>query len=644
MIASTNAVAKIAAVVAGLGLVAMSFAVAVPAKAASVDELQAQINALLAQIASLQGGSSSSVTFTMDLTIGSTGSEVTALQNFLMSHGQTIAAGATGYFGTQTQAALAAWQAANGVSPAAGYFGPITRAKVNGMGGGSTGSTGSTGNLSGGEADLHNFDLVGGDDLMEGDTNVEIALAKFDVDGGDAEIQRVTVDFQAVSTSAGVSQKPWDFIDTLSVYDGSKKVGEVDAGSKGDWDKESDDTAHNGASVDFYTIDIPVKTVVEDGDRPELSIRADAQSTIDTDDQAQTFKVQVPTDGVRAVDSQGIQQYTGDGEEITLGFDAAENGDLTVKKSSDNPDAGILVADDTTTSDEFDVLGFDIKNSDNADAVLTDLTISVATTSAVGSSAADITDIIRKATLTVNGDTFSGDIQSDQTIDWNDIEVDLPGDDTTGFMLSVELFSQSGHYASTGESLTFTLTGNTTNVVAEGSDTGDASTVSGTASGETQNIVLNGGISVTGTSQSAVTSGQNDTLGTFTVKFDITAVGDDVYIPKIVASSTASTTAGAVYNDDLSDTMGPISSGSLTTTADTDTGTGGVSYIVHDGDKESFTLTVTLDPAATGQFSVGLDQVRFSLSNNISAANLTTLDVDQNDSDFKTDPLTISGS
>lgn len=64
------------------------------------------------------------------LTTGSTGADVTALQNWLISKGYSIPAGATGYFGTQTRAAVAAYQAANGIVPAAGYFGPITRAKV----------------------------------------------------------------------------------------------------------------------------------------------------------------------------------------------------------------------------------------------------------------------------------------------------------------------------------------------------------------------------------------------------------------------------------------------------------------------------------------------------------------------------------
>jgi hypothetical protein len=118
------------------------------AHAQDVAALQAQIASLLQTIAALQaqinaatGGSSMmSYTFTRDLTVGSTGDDVKALQQFLNSHGAQVAASGSGapgsestYFGSLTKAALAKWQAANGVSPAAGYFGPITRAKVNSM-------------------------------------------------------------------------------------------------------------------------------------------------------------------------------------------------------------------------------------------------------------------------------------------------------------------------------------------------------------------------------------------------------------------------------------------------------------------------------------------------------------------------------
>jgi hypothetical protein len=80
------------------------------------------------------GGSvlgASTFNFTRDLHIGMRGDDVTALQQFLIANGYQIPAGATGYFGVQTRSALAAYQAANNISPAVGYFGPITRAIVN---------------------------------------------------------------------------------------------------------------------------------------------------------------------------------------------------------------------------------------------------------------------------------------------------------------------------------------------------------------------------------------------------------------------------------------------------------------------------------------------------------------------------------
>jgi peptidoglycan hydrolase-like protein with peptidoglycan-binding domain len=71
-----------------------------------------------------------------DLMMGSSGSEVTRLQQFLITRATGPAAtrldgaGATGYFGTITQAALVEYQSALGISPADGYYGYATRALV----------------------------------------------------------------------------------------------------------------------------------------------------------------------------------------------------------------------------------------------------------------------------------------------------------------------------------------------------------------------------------------------------------------------------------------------------------------------------------------------------------------------------------
>jgi len=71
-----------------------------------------------------------------DLTQGSSGTAVVNLQTFLIAKASGSAAarlagaGATGYFGPITQAALVEYQSAAGISPASGYYGPSTRALV----------------------------------------------------------------------------------------------------------------------------------------------------------------------------------------------------------------------------------------------------------------------------------------------------------------------------------------------------------------------------------------------------------------------------------------------------------------------------------------------------------------------------------
>jgi hypothetical protein len=85
---------------------------------------------------------------------GSTGMSVKVLQEFLNQRGFTVAASGPGsagsetdYFGARTKAALAKFQATNGITPAAGYFGPITRAYVAHLVGTGTGASIETGSV-----------------------------------------------------------------------------------------------------------------------------------------------------------------------------------------------------------------------------------------------------------------------------------------------------------------------------------------------------------------------------------------------------------------------------------------------------------------------------------------------------------------
>ncbi len=74
--------------------------------------------------------------FNANLTVGSTGADVSALQSALIAAGYSIpsiASGAAqpGYFGSQTKAAVVAYQTAKGL-PSTGFVGPLTRGILNG--------------------------------------------------------------------------------------------------------------------------------------------------------------------------------------------------------------------------------------------------------------------------------------------------------------------------------------------------------------------------------------------------------------------------------------------------------------------------------------------------------------------------------
>ncbi len=69
-------------------------------------------------------------TFTRDLSFGSRGEDVVILQNILISQGYLAEGSASGNFYSLTQTALSAYQKANGIFPATGYFGPLTRSSI----------------------------------------------------------------------------------------------------------------------------------------------------------------------------------------------------------------------------------------------------------------------------------------------------------------------------------------------------------------------------------------------------------------------------------------------------------------------------------------------------------------------------------
>jgi hypothetical protein len=139
-----------------LALALVAMVAPVSASAVTIDELLAQIAQLQAQLLTLQGGTGatpvptgnvacSGVTFTRNLTVGSTGQDVKCLQVLLNTNGYTLAATGAGspgmetsYFGPITLVAVKSFQVAKGWTPA-NQVGPLTRAALNALLGSTTG-------------------------------------------------------------------------------------------------------------------------------------------------------------------------------------------------------------------------------------------------------------------------------------------------------------------------------------------------------------------------------------------------------------------------------------------------------------------------------------------------------------------------
>jgi hypothetical protein len=112
----------------------------------TIEQLQAMIASLMAQIAALGGTPSATpgvagFTFTRNLKLGDRHSDVLNLQKVLNSSADTQVTSSGGgspgnetmYFGGLTKTAVMKFQTKYGISPVAGFVGAITRAKLNSM-------------------------------------------------------------------------------------------------------------------------------------------------------------------------------------------------------------------------------------------------------------------------------------------------------------------------------------------------------------------------------------------------------------------------------------------------------------------------------------------------------------------------------
>lgn len=616
MTIANNVVAKSAAVVAGLALVFSSFAVAVPAKAATVAELEAQVAALLAQLQALQGGTTTTggAAFTADMTIGASGAEVTRLQNWLISKGYAIPAGATGYFGAQTAAALAKYQAAKGISPAVGYFGPMTRAAVNAEAGSTTGTPttpgGTTGGLQGGAGSIETsiMSSINNEKVGEGESDVEVLGVEVEADdASDVELTAVRVVFARDTATATRFEK---FADEVSIMLDGDVVATLDA---------DEFTRSNSYTK---TISLDKGAIIRRGDTGELVVAVSGARTIDSGNQDKTWTVKIDTIRFRDADGATVSE-SGLNHQRTMTFTSfATSASATLKLSLTNGaddinDARVIDIDDLDDTDNVEILAFTLEAKGNSDLLVDEIPVLLTATGF------DLEDGIVAVRLLADGveigsETIADGAGATEVVTFDDLDFTIDSGDKVNFTVEVDLASVADGLAN-GNTLRAQITADELEDMVIELESGDdlaTNKRSGTASADAHGL-YEAGIKVKFVSADARVSYTGDISntndhdrGTFTITFDVTAFDSDVYLDRTAIAALGG--GGGTYQDLSLDSgagtvTGTVSSSNATTAA-TET------YRIPEDQTRRFTITAVAVPTEDGFFAVRLDSVLYALT------------------------------
>jgi hypothetical protein len=694
---------KLAGVVLGLALLV---GVALPAEAqtTTLDQLRQQIAALQTQLAALVNGNVSvpttNFTFTRDLTIGSRGTDVTALQQWLIARGVSISAGATGYFGTQTQAALRSYQASVGISPASGYFGPITRAHIASMtpitpppGGGNLppgcvstvgyspvtgqrcdsgstlppGCTSTVGyspvtgqrcdseddgddtdrELSGGAGSIDSFDELSGfsnEQVGEGEEDVEIAGIEIEVDeGSDIELMAVRIDFSTQPSNDDLDE----FVDEVSIWLDGEEYARVDAHEFNDdnnWTK---------------TVTLDSGAIIRRGETGELTVAVSGVNNVDSDDAGDDWGLDFLS--VRFADASGaIITETANTNEFLWSvttFATAADVELRVQSSDDTPE-GVVNIDDTSDTNGVELLRFSLR-AEGSDIEVKDLPITFTVGS--GNTADTLAKIASTVTLEIDGEEVGSENASgvsSSVLTFDDVDFMIGEGDTVEVVVRADINDTEAGSFVDGDQLTVSFTSANRNAADLEDETGEdlpTNSRTGTATGEALAFYDTGiNVSFVSASETLVAgadgTADDDTI-TLRLVFDVEAFDGTVYVSNEATPTTAAlgevtsidvANGGILYRYEIDSTATTalladvISRSNLTGNVTSDSN----EYMFEDGERARLTLTVTRTNNSAYADSDGFHQMQLVAIGWSTTPDDSTMNVYDFDlEDFDTDPI-----
>ena len=461
---------------------------------------------------------------------------------------------------------------------------------------------------SGEEASLSNYNFKSGsDDTVHESETEEVARIEFDVDDADFALERVDLTFDYQGTAAG-EDKPWKAFKKVTLKADGNEIASKTVDSEDDWKEDSNPYVLRFAGLSH---------VVKAGDKAKLSVEVEADDSVDGSSLASNniWDIYVDTDGIRGVDEAGISQYAGDAtdkERFNIEDEAAGEA-LTIKSSSNNPDATIFKVYDDKTSDDYKVFAFKL-DADEHDIKVDHLVLKLNTTgvdintdgTVDSGESALYDDVVDDVYVKIDGDKyddvnvnststgagFGGEIT---TLDF-DIDKQAVIDADTSENVYVYVSFREQTTATYPAGTTFSV--DTASVTGEGVDDVSDNTV---ISGDTHTLEL-GVPKVTLVSK---TSSLNDAETVATFSFEVKVEADDEDISFDNASDV-------VYS-----VIGPntaLGAGATAQKISGDATLSGSTYTVLAGDSATFAVDVVVDAPTTDTNPTSLGVYRVELT------------------------------
>ena len=594
--------------------------------------LIAQLQALLnAQKGVVTAAGTCPYTWTRELGVGSSGPDVMKLQQFLNASPDTriatVGAGSMGqetmYYGALTAAAVTKFQTKHktevltpaGLVNGTGSFDALTRAKANKLCVAKavtpttpvvskpvTSSPEKTKTvLLAGEGDLKTFeiDTASDTDIEEDVKDAPIAELTLAADNGDIEITRV--DVALVGANSPQEEDPWKVFENLSLWLDGKLLARIETDNRNDYlDK-------NAGTLRFSNLGI----VSKEGTKTQLIVAASVKSGVSGAGTDADWTIAV--NGIRYFDADGVatdeRSFGEIGDEVAFSIVKKGHEDkLDFSLAPSNPEATDIIVDERQKTNDVTILNYYIE-AKGSDIELDRLYVTIDTSATTSQVIDDVK--LKIGNQTFSDDSFVANSQTSATYRF-DIDGDVVIKETKKeeVRVLVSFRSQDERYdnGTTIQARVTSIERDATRAL--GAD--DITNFSGTAVGKTHTLVASGIVTPNlKIDDSFKTQGRNDTVGVFTLKFVVKAIENDFYITNDVSQNAAAATAGIAYQIDAPVGFN-LASSTVSATLDStaDEKTDGV-FTVREGETETFTLTVVLNPNVAGYYRVALTELNY---------------------------------